>query len=156
MLDGRLCAGASPRGARKPRARDVVVTWHGESVYEVIGDGDRLLQVVGNLLDNAMRWTPRGGTIEVEADIRDSVARVTVTDTGPGVRASEREAIFRPFVTADVGAGGTGLGLPVAAELAAAMGGRLRVGDAPGGGARFTLSLPAAGAERSMSLARRL
>ena len=148
-----VCTQAVAARREEARAGDVSVTWSGDGSHEVIGDGDRLLQVVGNLLDNALRWTPRGGAVEVELHVDGSVARVTVTDTGPGVRAPERETIFRPFVTGDAGTG-TGLGLPVAAELAAAMGGRLRVDDAPGGGARFTLSLPAAGSERPLTLAR--
>ena len=67
-----------------------------------------------------------------------------MTDTGPGIPEAERASILRPFVTSDV-RHGIGLGLPVASELANAMGGTLVVGERPGGGAAFTLSLPLAG-----------
>ena len=106
----------------------------------VAGDGDRILQIVGNLLDNAVRWSPPEGRVLVSAGIdRDTVA-VRVTDSGPGVAEDQREAIFKPFVSK--GKDGTGLGLAVSAELTAAMGGTLTVRDAAGGGAEFTLRLP--------------
>jgi signal transduction histidine kinase len=108
----------------------------------VIGDGDRILQIVGNILDNAMRWTPEGTTVTVSLTAGGGFADVCVADRGPGVPLAQREAIFRPFVTNHES--GTGLGLSVAAELAAAMGGRLLVDDRPGGGAMFTLRLPLA------------
>ena len=71
-----------------------------------------------------------------------------MSDTGPGIPEAERASILRPFVTSDV-RHGIGLGLPVASELAHAMGGTLVVGERPGGGAAFTLSLPLAAAPAS-------
>lgn len=71
------------------------------------------------------------------------VGYVIVSDTGPGIPEAERVTILRPFVTSDV-RHGVGLGLPVASELAHAMGGTITVGERPGGGAAFTLSLPLA------------
>jgi signal transduction histidine kinase len=68
--------------------------------------------------------------------------RIAVDDTGPGVPAEERERIFRPFHTTKPG--GTGLGLPVVAKIAARCGGSVEAGEAEGGGARFTLTLPLA------------
>lgn len=106
----------------------------------VLGDGDRLLQIVGNLIANAVRWTPPGGFVEVSVHADRGRALVDVDDNGPGVPVETRELIFRPFISQDVQ--GTGLGLAVASELAAVMGGSLRVTDRPGGGARFTLELP--------------
>ena len=106
----------------------------------VLGDGDRLLQIVGNLIANALRWTPPGGEVVVTVRAERGLAVVHIDDTGPGVPIESRELIFRPFVSQDVQ--GTGLGLAVASELATVMGGELRVTDRPGGGARFTLELP--------------
>ena len=74
---------------------------------------------------------------------RDGVGQVVVSDTGPGIPEAERESILRPFVTSDV-RHGVGLGLPVASELAQAMGGTIVVGERVGGGAAFTLRLPLA------------
>jgi signal transduction histidine kinase len=106
----------------------------------VRGDGDRILQIVGNLIANALRWTPPGGEVVVSVLAERGRAVVHVDDSGPGVPPAKREQIFRPFVSQDQQ--GTGLGLAVASELAAVMGGELRVTDRPGGGARFTLELP--------------
>jgi signal transduction histidine kinase len=112
----------------------------------IVSDGDRVLQIVSNLLDNAFRWTPDGGAIELSLRADDGTVAVGVTDTGPGISAEERERIFRPFWSRD--GGGTGLGLAIARELAVALGGRIELDTAPGRGSRFVLVLPAALAER--------
>jgi two-component system sensor histidine kinase BaeS len=106
----------------------------------VLGDGDRILQIVTNLLENAVRWTPAGGLVRVSASADDAIVRLEVADSGPGVPHDTRDAIFRPFYSED--GKGTGLGLAIAAELAAAMGATLEVGDAPEGGALFVCELP--------------
>jgi signal transduction histidine kinase len=107
----------------------------------IVSDGDRVLQIVSNLLDNAFRWTPDGGTIELSLRADDGTVAVAVSDTGPGIGAEERERIFRPFWSRD--GGGTGLGLAIARELAVALGGRIDLDTAPGEGSRFKLVLPA-------------
>jgi signal transduction histidine kinase len=107
----------------------------------VITDGDRVLQIVNNLLDNAFRWTPRGGKVKLACVTSSGVAAITVTDTGPGIAPNDHEAVFHPFYSRR-GEGGTGLGLSIARELASALGGRLVVTSEPGAGATFTLSLP--------------
>jgi signal transduction histidine kinase len=107
----------------------------------IVSDGDRVLQIVSNLLDNAFRWTPDGGTIELSLRADDGTVAVAVSDTGPGIGAEERERIFRPFWSRD--GGGTGLGLAIARELAIALGGRIDLDTAPGEGSRFKLVLPA-------------
>ena len=104
-------------------------------------DGDRVLQVISNLLANAFRWTPDGGRVGVELSAENGTVRVAVDDNGPGISAEERERIFRPFWSRD--GGGTGLGLPIARELANALGGRIELESAPGRGSRFELVLPA-------------
>jgi two-component system OmpR family sensor kinase len=106
----------------------------------IVSDGDRVLQIVSNLLDNAFRWTPDGGTIELSLRAHDGTVAVGVADTGPGIEPEERDRIFRPFWSRD--GGGTGLGLAIASELAVALGGRIELDTAPGAGSRFELVLP--------------
>jgi len=103
-------------------------------------DGDRVLQVVANLLSNAFKATPDGGRISLELAQRNGTVHVAVEDSGPGIPPESRERIFRPFVS-HVG-GGTGLGLPIARELSGALGGRLDLQSEVGRGSRFELVLP--------------
>jgi signal transduction histidine kinase len=107
----------------------------------IMTDGDRVLQVISNLLSNAFRWTPDGGDVRLALSTSNGIVQVDVTDSGPGISAAERERIFRPFVSGD-GAGGTGLGLPIARELARALGGRIELDTAVGRGSCFGLVLP--------------
>jgi signal transduction histidine kinase len=104
-------------------------------------DGDRVLQVISNLLSNAFRWTPDGGRVELALTQVDGTVRVAVGDNGPGISQEEQDRIFRPFWSRD--GHGTGLGLAIAHELAAALGGRIELDTAPGKGSRFALVLPA-------------
>ncbi len=106
----------------------------------IVSDGDRVLQVITNLLSNAFRWTPDGGRIELSLGSDNGDVRVDVLDTGPGVAPQERARIFDAFVSQDVN--GTGLGLPIASELAAALGGRIELQSEPGHGSCFRLVLP--------------
>jgi signal transduction histidine kinase len=106
----------------------------------IVSDGDRVLQVISNLLSNAFRWTPDGGRIELALAAGNGAVRVDVADSGPGVPQDERDRIFDPFISHDVN--GTGLGLPIAKELALALGGRIELQSAPGRGSRFRLVLP--------------
>jgi hypothetical protein len=105
----------------------------------ITSDGDRVLQVVGNLLSNAFHATPDGGRISLELAQRNGTVQVAVEDNGPGIPAAQRERLFRPFVS---GSGGTGLGLAIAKELSSALGGSLEVRSELGKGARFELVLP--------------
>ncbi len=116
-------------------------------VLPVVGDGDRLVQLLLVLVDNAFGHSPPGGRVTVRAvAAAGRSAAIEVDDQGPGVPADAREAIFEPFARlpgsrtrADAG---SGLGLAIARRLAALHGGTLVVMDAPGGGARFVLTLP--------------
>jgi len=102
---------------------------------------------VDNLLENAIRWTPTGGVVTLEAHPADAGGvAVTVADSGPGVSPDQREVIFTAFHAAPSpdGRTGAGLGLAICRQLARALGGDVVVGDAPRGGAAFTLTLPAA------------
>jgi signal transduction histidine kinase len=114
------------------RAKPVIVT-----------DGDRVLQIIVNLLSNAFRWTPEGGRIELELSAENGSVLVAVVDTGPGIEEEERDRIFRPFWSRD--GGGTGLGLAIARELAVALGGQIVLDSGPGRGSRFVLLLPGSG-----------
>ena len=111
----------------------------------IVTDGDRVLQIISNLLSNAFRWTPDGGRVDLGLSSRNGNVSVMVGDTGPGIRAEERERIFRPFFSRDHSrdGGGTGLGLAIARELALALGGRIELDTTPGKGSRFQLILPA-------------
>lgn len=108
-------------------------------------DPTRVAQILSNLLDNARRHTPAGGTVTIDLSLDPAAAQVTVTDTGPGIPDAERFRVFERLVRLDAGRtrdhGGAGLGLPIARALARAHGGDL-VCLAHDGGARFRLSLP--------------
>jgi len=106
----------------------------------LITDGDRVLQIITNLLSNAFRWTPDGGRIELGLTQDNGAVAVSVADTGPGITAAERERIFRPFWSRD--GRGTGLGLAIANELAHALGGRIVLETEVGRGSTFELVLP--------------
>ena len=120
----------------------------------VRGDGDRLTQVLSNLLGNALRHTPADGTVTLRAGRAGSSAYVDVSDTGPGIPAGELERIFQRFYrgTDRGGAGGRpsrtgrGIGLTIARSLARAQGGDVVATSAgPGDGATFRLTIPLAG-----------
>jgi signal transduction histidine kinase len=104
-------------------------------------DGDRVLQVISNLLANAFRWTPDGGHVGLALKQVDGTIRVAVDDSGPGIPQDEQEWIFRPFWSRD--GQGTGLGLAIASELATALGGEIELRTEAGKGSRFELVLPA-------------
>ena len=112
----------------------------------VRGDRDRLQQVLTNLLDNAVKFSPAGEEVRVNAFQQDSRVRIEVSDRGPGVPADQQRIIFEKFgrghTAGSPGKPGTGLGLFIARSIAEAHGGVLEVVSAPNEGATFTLSLP--------------
>jgi len=114
----------------------------------VMGDADRLVQVVVNLLSNATKFSPSGGQVSVDVMPESRIVRLSVKDNGPGVPESFRARIFSKFAQADGSdtrqKGGTGLGLAIAREIAERHGGRLWFESAPGEGATFHLDLPLA------------
>ena len=132
------------------RARNVDLDLRQADVGAVAGDGDRILQIVSNLVANAVRWTPAGGVVRLSAAGVTGGVRIEVADSGPGVPLSRRDDVFSPFFSE--GGGGTGLGLAIASELALAMGGSLSVDDAPEGGALFICVLPRASAPAPRAL----
>ena len=128
--------------AEEARQRDIDYRFEADGEEAVIvSDGDRVLQVISNLLSNAFKWTPDGGTIELSLDARNGSLQVEIADSGPGIRREDRDRIFHPFISQD--SNGTGLGLPIARELAVALGGRIELDSDPGRGSRFRLVLPA-------------
>ena len=131
----------------RPLAADAgVVLTIAPTALKLSGDEERLAQVFINVLANAVRFSPRGGVVNVIVESRGDQARILVDDQGPGVPPEFRESIFEPFKQVKGSArhkkGGTGLGLAISQALVRAHGGSIDVGDAPGGGARFTLALP--------------
>ena len=112
----------------------------------VRGDADRLIQVVTNLLSNAAKFSPAGGEVAVTVNPEARIARLSVTDHGPGIPEAFRSRIFGKFAQADStdtrAKGGTGLGLAIAREIAERHGGRLWFESAEGDGATFHLDLP--------------
>src|SRR6059058_2992878 len=109
---------------------------------EVRADGDLICQVLLGLLANAAEAAPSGGEVALAAAAADGTVEIAVADSGPGVPPELRARIFEPFFTTRPH--GTGLGLAVARHIVEAHGGRIEVGERTGGGARFTLRLPAA------------
>jgi len=139
---GRLVEQAYDSFGEEARRREIDYDLAGiDEAPTIITDGDRVLQVITNLLKNAFRWTPDGGHIAVALDAANGVVRVGVTDTGPGISHADVRRIFSPFVSHDTQ--GTGLGLPIAQELASALGGRIELDTEPGKGSSFRLVLPA-------------
>jgi PAS domain S-box-containing protein len=112
------------------------------------GDRDKMRQVFSILLENALRYSPQGGTVTVGARRKADRVEVSVVDEGIGIPAAERDRIFRKFYRAEAaardGAAGTGLGLFIAKELVNAMGGRIWVDSVEGEGSSFSFELPAA------------
>jgi signal transduction histidine kinase len=127
--------------AEEARRREIDYSLTGaDRAPVIVSDGDRVLQVITNLLSNAFRWTPDGGRIELRHAWANGAVSVDVVDSGPGVPPSQRKRIFEAFVSEDVD--GTGLGLPIAKELAAALGGGIELGSNVEVGSRFRLVLP--------------
>jgi histidine kinase len=137
----------SERFAARARAEDKNLEVHHSGKLPARGDAHRTGQSLAALLDNAIRFTPPGGTITVEGRITNKQVEATVTDTGPGIAPESLDRIFERFYRADTHSaarsrGLSGLGLAIARDLVRAQGGALSAENFEGGGARFTLSLP--------------
>jgi signal transduction histidine kinase len=137
----RLCDQAYAAFGEEAKRRGIEYDKHFVAKPTIVSDGDRVFQIISNLLSNAFRWTPDGGRVELELAASNGRVSVAVDDNGPGIAAAERERIFRPFWSRDDS--GTGLGLAIAHELAAALGGRIELESKRGQGSRFQLVLPA-------------
>jgi signal transduction histidine kinase len=134
---------------REAAARDKDLRWQvtvPPDLPPVEADADRLAQAVGNLVNNATKYTPPEGTITISAGVENQQVWIRVSDTGPGIAPEEQARIFTPFYrghTNDRQVPGMGLGLSIAQDLIVAHGGRLEVQSAPGQGSQFTIWLPA-------------
>ena len=137
----RLCDQAYSAFGEEARRRRIDYEKHFDAQPTIVSDGDRVLQIISNLLSNAFRWTPDGGRVELELAASNGNVSVSIDDSGPGVAVEEQERIFRPFWSRDDS--GTGLGLAIAHELAVALGGSIELDSRPGQGSRFKLVLPA-------------
>jgi two-component system, NtrC family, sensor histidine kinase KinB len=118
-----------------------------EATPEVIGDPIKLSWVISNLIGNALRYTPEGGTIEVVAHPGERSARLEVADSGPGIAPELRDYIFERFAqygANDIEKGSAGLGLAIVKDIVEAHGGRIYVESNNGHGSRFIVELPAA------------
>ena len=111
----------------------------------VVGDADRLHQIAVNLIANAVKFTPAGGAITISTGSNGAGACLEVVDNGPGIPTQELQHVFDRFWRGANGdkASGSGIGLAVVAELVAAHHGTVTAGNVPGGGAQFTVTLPA-------------
>ncbi|MDQ1247145.1 MAG: Histidine kinase, partial [Actinomycetota bacterium] len=130
--------------ASHPDRQVTVTALAGDTAPEVIGDEDRLAQVIRNLTTNALRYSDGPVSVQVGAD--GDVVTIRVVDHGPGIPQADKQAIFERFYRGDAArsreSGGTGLGLSIVAAIVAAHQGSVAVTDTPGGGASVTVTLP--------------
>jgi signal transduction histidine kinase len=153
-MDLSEVGGVTVRGARAFAAsREVALELVAPSPVPVVADRARVAQLLLVLLDNAVDHAPPGTVVRVGVGRAGAEAELTVDDAGPGIAEADRERIFEPFTrlprSAHHRSGGTGLGLAIARRIAEAHGGRVWAGEPPGGGARFTVRLPADGDRRA-------
>ena len=128
------------------RARDITCRFaSGDPRATCRADRAKMQQILTNLLSNATKFTPQGGTVGVDWEATDDTVRVHVRDSGPGIDAAHLETIFEPFVQLQAGlrrrVEGTGLGLAISRELARSMGGDVTATSVVGQGSIFTLTL---------------
>ena len=133
-------------GERLALPRGVSVRLDAPAPLAVQGDPAALRRAVLNLVENAVKYTPRGGRVEVSLAAVDGSAAIAVRDTGVGMDPAEAARVFEPFVRLDAArardTGGAGLGLAIVRSIVLAHDGTLAVESAPGAGSTFTIRLP--------------
>ena len=122
----------------------VIIQPDGRGPLMASGEERAVIQILVNLIGNAIRHSPQGGMIRLSFRSAGGRASVSVADDGPGVDAADQQRIFERFERAQSRGEGTGLGLAISRRLARSMGGDVTLDSAPGEGARFTLTLPSA------------
>jgi len=144
---GRLVSGSVEAFASFAADRGVEIEVRVPEDLRADVDELRLRQALGNLLDNALRYTPSGGRVTIGAARRDGALRVEVRDTGEGFPAGSLPGVFEAFARPDASRartdGGAGLGLAIVRAVAEAHGGTAEAGNVPGGGAEVVLTIPA-------------
>jgi signal transduction histidine kinase len=110
----------------------------------VYGESRGIIQILVNLIGNAVRHSPEGSTVAISFEVSGNQVQAHVSDNGPGIDPADHQRIFERFQRAKTTKDGSGLGLAIARRLARSMGGDILLDSTPGRGARFTLSLPAA------------
>lgn len=137
----------------------LAIEYHAEPRVKVLGDPDRLKQAVANLISNAVRYTPEGGSILVDVHQEGKVAAIDVSDTGVGLTPDEEKMVFSRFWRADAGrkreSGGLGIGLAVVKEIVDRHKGKVLVKGEKDVGSTFTILLPAYDEKQSREQARR-
>ena len=143
-----LCLEALEIGVRLAKGKGVSVSMGATSPAVVRGDAGALRRALLNLVDNAVKYTPAGGSVTISLEHTAAAATMAVEDTGVGIDPADAERIFEPFVRLDAGrnrdTGGSGLGLAIARSIVRAHDGTLEVESRAGGGCRFTIRLPLA------------
>ena len=122
--------------------RNVTIQPETASRLAATGQEPAVIQILVNLIGNAVRHSPSGGVVRLGFDQTSATASVTVSDQGPGIEPADQQRIFERFERVEPREGGTGLGLAISRRLARSMGGDVTLESAPGEGARFTLTLP--------------
>jgi two-component system sensor histidine kinase SenX3 len=128
------------------QAKEIVLERAGEQGLEVLGSGEQILSAIGNLVENAVAYSPEGSRVVVTARTEGSMVLLTVSDRGIGIAPTEIDRIFERFYRVDPArarsTGGTGLGLSIVKHVAATHGGDVKVWSVQGEGSSFTLTLP--------------
>ncbi len=145
---GQIVKDVVERARQDPWAQRVTLELQMASDLGILrGDPSSLDELVGNLVDNAVRYTPAGGKVCVEVQAEEAAVVVNVRDTGPGIKPEDREHIFEPFYRGQPQKNipGTGLGLPIVKRIAERHGGNVEVETAWGKGSTFRVCLPRTG-----------
>lgn len=143
----KLLRGVADTFSPQASAANIEVTIAKIQIPDLQGDHDRLVQVFANLLDNALKHTPAGGKVEINAKVKKGFVEIAIADNGPGIPPAEAKRIFERFYQIDKsrkagGRRGAGLGLAIAQQIVTAHGGTIAVESQAGKGSRFIVRLP--------------
>jgi signal transduction histidine kinase len=141
---GELMARVAKLFAVQAREKGVALASDPGAHATVAGDETKLTWALSNLVANALRYTPSGGEVRMAAQAKDGAVLMSVSDTGPGIPADQRDRIFERFTqsAASGAVGAAGLGLAIVRDIVQAHGGRIHLDSEVGKGTRFTLELP--------------